>query len=98
MRRCIVQTQIERSGATSLDVIDRAVSQQIGQVAVALDGGEILVQVSLAQTILMKMVIGGAGKHSEEFIETVSVGPPLRTKTEMPLSDQRRLISAPFEE
>ena len=53
MRRCVMQAQEKRSTSTFLHKVYCTLGQEIGEITIASNGSDILVQVGLAEAVLV---------------------------------------------
>src|SRR6185436_1426023 len=91
----VVQRQQERllrSGVVADELLG-ARTQQVGEIALAMDFALVLPQVVLAATRAMREVVDAAGERSEEVVVAALQRTEVRGETEMPFADQRGRVA-----
>src|SRR5437870_800057 len=95
MRRGVVQAEQEwlpGAGRAGYEV-DRALAQQIGQIAVAVYLPIILEQVMRAEAVMVGEVVDAARQRPEMLVVSAPQRPEGRREAEMPLADQCRAVA-----
>ena len=107
MRRGVLKAEKERFRMRPRDHLHRLVREQVGEIADAFYGREVLPEIRAAAAgrgaagrigRLVREVVDGAAQDAEELVEPVAVGTELRLPAEMPLPDERRVVAVRFEQ
>src|SRR6266545_5339095 len=106
MRRRVMKAQIKGGCASPLDVLDRLVRQQVGEIAETVDWRQVLPQIcgstrsAAARRVggFVGEVIGRAAQHAEELIVPVLVRAELRLPSKMPFPDECGVVPTRFQQ
>ena len=92
VRRGVVHAQQERLARAS-DELDRAIADEIGQIAGALDLGPVLEEVVVPARVAMAEVVDPAAQRAEVLGVAALQRTEVRRKAEVPLAGKRRRVA-----
>ena len=93
-----MQGEVEGGRMTPLDVLNRAIGEEVGHVPGLIHRDVALMEVQRAGRCAMAEVVDPAAQNPIELIEAVLEGAVLWEIAQVPLADQRRIVARAFED
>src|SRR5262249_55201993 len=89
----VLKTQKKRLVVRATDYLQRPFGKQICEVSLALRQRQVFIQVGQTAIVVVREIIRRASVDAEEFVEAMTIWTELRNISEVPFTNEKRLVS-----